>query len=100
MMRQIAIYAGTIALLLATSSPGFTQGSREGGTSDSTMGKGAGTSTPRETINPDKKTDLPGGKQGVPEEYADTPVRQGKLEEEKGSKYANASVYDLSLIHI
>jgi len=26
MMRQIAIYAGTIALLLATSSPGFSRG--------------------------------------------------------------------------
>ena len=58
------------------------------------MGKGAGTSTPTETLQPDKKTDLTGGKQGVPEEYADTPVRQGKLEEEKGSKYANASVYN------
>ena len=96
MMRQIAIYAGTIAVLLATSSPGFSQGAREGGTStfDSTMGKGAGTSTPTETLQPDKKTDLTGGKQGIPEEYADTPVRQGKLEEEKGSKYANASVFN------
>ena len=42
MMRQIAIYAGTIALLLATSSPGFSQGSREGGTSDSTNGERSG----------------------------------------------------------
>lgn len=98
MTRHIAIYAGTIAFLLATSSPGFTQGSRDGSstsTADSTMGKGAGTSTPTQPSHLDKKTDLTGGKQGIPEEYADTPVRQGQLEEVKGSQYANASVFNM-----
>lgn len=40
MKRNIAIYAGTIAFLLAAGSPAFSQGSMEGGTPDSTMGKG------------------------------------------------------------
>jgi len=94
MTRQIAIYAGTIALVLATTTPGFSQGSMDGGSPDSTMGKGAGTGTPTEPPKTDKRTDLTGGKQGVPEEYADTPVRQGNLIEVKDSKYLNATVYN------
>ncbi len=93
MTRQIVIYAGTIALVLATGTPGFSQGSMDGGSPDSTMGKGAGTGTPTEPPKTDKRTDLTGGKPGIPEEYADTPVRQGKLVEMKDSKYVNATVY-------
>jgi len=76
----MAMYAGTIALALMTGTPAFSQVSTGSGAPppDSTMGKGAGTSTPKESPSFDKKTDLTGGKQGVPEEYADTPVRQGK----------------------
>lgn len=85
MKRHVAIYAGTIAFALATGAPAFSQ--------DSTMGKGAGTGTPTEGITPDKKTDLTGGKAGIPEEYADTPVRQGKLIEMKDSKYLNSPVF-------
>lgn len=86
MTRHIAIYAGTIAVLLATSGPVMSEPS-----GSSTMGSGS--STPTQPVIPDKKTDLTGGKSGVPEEYADTPVRQGKLEEMKDSKYLNAKVY-------
>ncbi|MDR4478985.1 MAG: PRC-barrel domain-containing protein [Nitrospira sp.] len=63
MTRQMAIYAGTIALLFATSGPAFSK----------------------------DRTDITEGK-GVPEEYSDTPVRQGKLIEMKDSKYINATV--------
>lgn len=65
----------------------------EGGTPDSTMGKGAGTSTPKESTKADNRTDLTGGQEGVPENYADTPVRQGKLVEARDHKYKNATVH-------
>lgn len=86
MTRQMAIYAGTIAFVFATGVPAFSEPS-----GSSTMG--AGGSSPTQPVVPDKKTDLTGGKSGIPEEYADTPVRQGKLEEVKDSKYLNATVY-------
>jgi sporulation protein YlmC with PRC-barrel domain len=86
MTRQIAIYAGTIAFLLATGGPVFSEPS-----GSSTMGSGS--STPTQPVIPDKKTDLTGGQSGVPDEYADTPVRQGDLIEMKDSKYLNAPVY-------
>ncbi len=98
MNRRMAIYAGTIALALMAGAPAYSQVSTGSGAPlpDSTMGKGAGTSTPKEATTVDKKTDLTGGKPGIPEEYADTPVRQGKLEEVKDSKYLNASVFSMS----
>lgn len=89
MTRQIAIYAGTIAFLLATGGPAFSEPS-----GSSTMGSGS--STPTQPVIPDKKTDLTGGQSGTPEEYADTPVRQGDLIEMKDSKYVNATVYSTS----
>jgi len=85
----MSIYAGTIALLLAAGTPAFSEP-----TGSSTMGSGS--ATPTQPVHPDKKTDLTGGASGIPEEYADTPVRQGKLEEVKDSKYLNASVYSTS----
>lgn len=95
MTRTMTIYAGTIAFVLATATPSFSQVSTGSGAPppDSTMGKGAGMGSPSEATKVDKKTDLTGGRQGVPEEYADTPVRQGKLIELKDSKYINAPVY-------
>ncbi len=98
MTRQMAMYAGTIAIALSVATPGFSQVSTGSGEPavDSTMGKGAGTGAPVEPHKTDKKSDLTGGKQGVPEEYADTPVRQGQLIEMKDSKYLNAAVYSTS----
>ena len=53
----------------------------------------AGGSTPSpEKIPNDKRTDLTGGQQGVPDEYATTPVRQGKLKEVTDSKLLNQTV--------
>ena len=86
MTHHLVVYAGTIALLLGAGSPAFSEP-----TGSSTMGSGS--AQPSQPMVPDKKTDLSGGKSGVPEEYADTPVRQGKLEEVKDSKYLNANVY-------
>lgn len=94
MKRNMMMYAGTIAFVLAASSPGFSQDATIGDKPDSTMGKGAGTGTPTEPPKVDTKTDLTGGQQGVPEGYADTPVRQGKLVEARDSKFANATVHN------
>lgn len=40
----------------------------------------------------DKRTDLTEGQKGVPDEYANTPVAQGKLIEAKDSKWLNHAV--------
>ncbi len=50
-------------------------------------GKSSSDSVPK-----DKRTDLTGGQQGIPDEYANTPVRQGSLTEVKDSKWINQSV--------
>lgn len=53
----------------------------------------AGGNTPKsENIPQDKRTDLTGGQQGVPDEYSTTPVRQGKLKEVTDSKWLNQPV--------
>ena len=53
----------------------------------------AGGNTPDPNKMPqDKRTDLTGGQQGVPDEYATTPVRQGKLKEVTDSKWLNQQV--------
>lgn len=98
MTRQMGIYAGTIAMALTIATPSFSQVSTGSGAPppDSTMGKGAGTGAPTEPHKTDKQTDLTGGKQGIPEEYADTPVAQGQFIEVKDSKYLNATVYSTS----
>jgi sporulation protein YlmC with PRC-barrel domain len=59
-------------------------------TGSSTM---AGGNTPSpENVPKDKRTDLTGGQSGVPDEYATTPVRQGKLKEVTDSKWLNQEV--------
>ena len=59
-------------------------------TGSSTMGGG---NMPDPNKMPqDKRTDLTGGQQGVPDEYATTPVRQGKLQEVTDSKWLNQQV--------
>lgn len=87
MTRQIAMYAGTIAFLLATGGPAMSEP-----TGSSTIGSGS--TNPTEAVTPDKKTDLTGGQAGVPEGYADTPVRQGKLIEVTDSKFKGAEVFN------
>ncbi|HEY7534047.1 MAG TPA: PRC-barrel domain-containing protein, partial [Nitrospiraceae bacterium] len=59
-------------------------------TGSSTMG-GGGMPSP-EKVPQDERTDLTGGQQGVPDEYATTPVRQGKLKEVTDSKWLNQPV--------
>jgi len=53
----------------------------------------AGGNTPSpENIPKDKRTDLTGGQQGVPDEYANEAVAQGKLKEVTDSKWLNQPV--------
>ncbi len=59
-------------------------------TGSSTM---AGGNTPSpDNIPKDKQTDLTGGQSGVPDEYATTPVRQGRLKEVTDSKWLNQEI--------
>ena len=59
-------------------------------TGSTTMG-GGGMPSP-EKVPHDKQTDLTPGQAGVPDEYATTPVRQGKLKEVTDSKWLNQPV--------
>ncbi len=53
----------------------------------------AGGNTPApDKVPQDKRTDLTGGQQGVPDEYSTTPVRQGKLHEVTDSKWLNQQI--------
>jgi len=53
----------------------------------------AGGNTPSSDKMPkDKRTDLTGGQQGIPDEYATEPVAQGSLKEVKDSKWLNQTV--------
>lgn len=53
----------------------------------------AGGNTPSSDKMPkDKRTDLTGGQQGIPDEYSTTPVRQGSLKEVTDSKWLNQPV--------
>ena len=45
-----------------------------------------------ENVPKDKRTDLTGGQQGIPDEYSTTPVRQGSLKEVTDSKWLNQPV--------
>ena len=95
-MRRRVVYAGMIPTVMSAAFIGIAVAEPPSdGTSsmpDTTMhGKGSGpladTPTP-----PDERTDLTGGGQGVPEEYATTPVRQGKLREVSDSKWLHQPV--------
>jgi hypothetical protein len=57
----------------------------------SKQGSGLG-STERTTTPTDKRTDLTGGQSGTPDEYAGTPVQQGKLQEVTDSKWLQQPV--------
>lgn len=52
---------------------------------------GGNTQSP-EKVPHDKQTDLTGGQQGIPDEYSNTPVSQGRLKEVKDSKWLNQPV--------
>ncbi|HEU4685343.1 MAG TPA: hypothetical protein VFS39_12640 [Nitrospira sp.] len=46
-----------------------------------------------ENVPKDKRTDLTGGQQGVPDEYASDPLPQARLKEIKDSKWLNQPVF-------
>jgi hypothetical protein len=96
-MKRQVMYAGMISTVLSAVLVGTVFADPPAtdipSTADSTMkgGGGSGSSTGA-TIPKDKRTDLTGGAQGVPDEYATTPVRQGKLREVTDSKWLQKPV--------
>jgi len=75
-------FAGTIYAESANSSPILLADS-------STQGGRSGSMDSKPT---DKRTDLTGGQSGIPDDYAGTPVEQGKLKEVTDSKWLQQSV--------
>ena len=93
-MKRHIIYAGVISAVISTALLGtaFAEPPTDA-PPDSTM-KGTGSDSPKGTTKPaDKRTDLTGGQTGIPDEYATTPVRQGKLQEMTDSKWLNKPVH-------
>ena len=68
------------SLLLLMHGPVFADGTNTSPT------VGGGMPSP-DKVPKDKRTDLTGGQKGIPDEYANTPVRQGSLTEVQDSKW-------------
>jgi sporulation protein YlmC with PRC-barrel domain len=99
MKRQVVMMSIVISVALAgTALAGSLQGSAvlladssmQGSTSGSTGSTGA-VGAPA-----DKHTDLTGGQPGIPNEYAGTPVAQGKLQEVTDSKWLQKPVHGMN----
>jgi len=82
---MLGIMSIAVLTCFVATSPGLAEP-----TGSSTMGGGNMPSSDK--VPQDKRTDLTGGQQGVPDEYATTPVRQGKLKEVTDSKWLNQPV--------
>ena len=106
-MKRHVMYAGMISTIISgallgtavagaptdatPSAPDSSLQRNETGISGVTRpGSSSGVPTPA-----DKRTDLTGGAQGVPHEYAGTPVPQGKLQEVTDSKWLQKPVYGM-----
>jgi sporulation protein YlmC with PRC-barrel domain len=95
-MKRHTVYAGLISAVISTVLVGAAfAGSSEGTAvfvADSNLlGNRSGT-TGAVTTPVDKHTDLTGGQPGIPNEYAGTPVQQGKLHEVTDSKWLQQPV--------
>ena len=98
-MNRHSVFAGVISALISTVLVGTAfAGSSEGTAlfvADSNVlksGSGSG-STDAVKTPADKHTDLTGGQPGIPNEYAGTPVQQGKLHEVTDSKWLQQPVH-------
>jgi sporulation protein YlmC with PRC-barrel domain len=98
MMNRYRTYAfvgglavGTVGAFAATAIADPGQGAVRLVADTGIQGSPLGSSN-QKTAKPDKTTDLTGGKAGTPHEYADTPVRQGELQEVSDSKWLQKSV--------
>jgi hypothetical protein len=86
-MKTSSIRTLIIATICLFSGAGIALADSPSGTSRT----GGGTPSP-DAVPQDKQTDLTGGKKGVPDDYATTPVRQGSLIEVTDSKWVNKDV--------
>src|SRR5262249_18060123 len=85
-MKSIMLMIATAVLI------GFVaEGSVRADSSNASSNVGGNMPTP-DRIPQDKRTDLTGGQQGVPDEYASEPVPQGRLKEVTDSKWLNQPV--------
>jgi sporulation protein YlmC with PRC-barrel domain len=96
-MKRHTVYAGLISAVISTVLVGAAFVGSSGGTAvfvaDSNLLESGSGSTGAVTTPVDKHTDLTGGQPGIPNEYAGTPVQQGKLHEVTDSKWLQQRVY-------
>ena len=96
-MNRHIVFAGVISAVISTVLVGTAfAGSSEGTAlfvADSNVLKSGSGSTDAVTTPVDKHTDLTGGQPGIPNEYAGTPVQQGKLHEVTDSKWLQQPVH-------
>ena len=85
MKNQAMCLVVAASVLLLANGPAFADAS------NASSNVGGGMASPDKTPK-DTHTDLTGGQPGIPDEYANTPVRQGSLTEVKDSKWLNQSV--------
>jgi PRC-barrel domain len=85
MKNHMMLVVGAMVLVLAGTGPAIAD------SSSASSNVGGGMPSP-DKVPQDKRTDLTGGQQGIPDEYATTPVRQGPLKEVTDSKWLNQSV--------
>ena len=98
-MKRRLMYAGLISAVISMGGSGFSFAEQSKGTAllvadSGVQGSELGSSS-RAKAPTDKLTDLTGGQQGIPNEYSDTPVRQGKLEEVTDSKWLQRPVHGI-----
>jgi sporulation protein YlmC with PRC-barrel domain len=85
-MKKTALFIATSLLM------GFVANGPAAADSSSASAIAGGNTPSSDKIPKDKRTDLTGGQQGIPDEYATEPVAQGSLKEVKDSKWLNQTV--------
>jgi hypothetical protein len=86
-MKTSSMRTLTIATVCLFSGAALALADSSSGTSRADGGMRSADAVPQ-----DQRTDLTGGKKGVPDEYATTPVRQGSLTEVRDNKWLNKEV--------
>ena len=90
-MKCQFIAAGAISAVITSGLAGTTIGA-ESMRDAASLVADSSKSTERTTTTPNTPTDLTGGQSGIPDDYAGTPVQQGKLQEATDSKWLQQPV--------
>lgn len=92
-MKRTTLFIAALLVSLGLVSLGVSN--QAAGDSSSASAIAGGNTPSPEKVPHDKQTDLTGGQQGVPEEYANEAVAEGKLKEVTDSKWLNKPVTNM-----